>query len=142
MNNRLGNVRNKYQTEVRKVLCLCSAGLLRSPTAANVLHQEYGYNTRAAGVSPEYALIPVDKVLLEWADEIVCVEGSVYNKLVGFIADEITADRVDPTDGKEYMAKVVTLSVPDMYEWNTPKLREIIRVQYEEIGGGNPLKVR
>ena len=47
--NRLGNSRNIYQGKDKRVLCVCSAGLLRSPTAANVLHKEFGYNTRACG---------------------------------------------------------------------------------------------
>ena len=73
--NRLGNCHNKFQGNYKKVLCVCSAGLLRSPTAALVLSQEpFNYNTRAAGITEEYALIPVDEVLLEWADEIVCME--------------------------------------------------------------------
>ena len=73
--NRLGNCHNKFQGDYKKVLCVCSAGLLRSPTAALVLSQEpFNYNTRAAGISEEYALIPVDEVLLEWADEIICME--------------------------------------------------------------------
>ncbi len=72
--NRLGNCKNPYQGVSKRVLCVCSAGLLRSPTAALVLSQKpYNYNTRAAGISSEYALIPVDEVLLEWADEIVCM---------------------------------------------------------------------
>ena len=38
--NRLANTQNKYQGKYKKVLCVCSAGLLRSPTAALVLSQE------------------------------------------------------------------------------------------------------
>jgi predicted protein tyrosine phosphatase len=72
--NRLGNCGNRFQGGRNRVLCVCSAGMLRSPTIAWVLSNEpYGFNTRAAGISDEYALIPVDEVLLSWADEIVCV---------------------------------------------------------------------
>jgi predicted protein tyrosine phosphatase len=46
---------------------------LRSPTAAKVLWKEYGYNTRACGLDVGHALIPIDEVLLTWADEIVCM---------------------------------------------------------------------
>ncbi len=36
--NRWGNIDNPYQGSAKKVLCVCSAGMLRSPTAANVLY--------------------------------------------------------------------------------------------------------
>lgn len=45
--NQLANVGNRFQTKTKKVLCVCSAGLLRSPTLANVLNLKYGFNTRA-----------------------------------------------------------------------------------------------
>jgi len=38
---RVDNITNPYQTKAKKVLCLCSAGMLRSPTIANTLHKEY-----------------------------------------------------------------------------------------------------
>ena len=124
--NRLGNALNPYQGKESKVLCLCSAGLLRSPTAANVLHQEYGYNTRAAGVTTEYALIPVDDVLLAWADEIVCVEPSVRDKLF--------SDYEEPVP-EEIAKKITVLDIPDNFSWNDPKLCELIIEQYQEVGG-------
>ena len=44
-------VSNPYQGDYHKVLCVCSAGCLRSPTAAVVLAQEpFNFNTRSAGV--------------------------------------------------------------------------------------------
>lgn len=122
MNNRLHNCKNPHQTEAKRVLCVCSAGLLRSPTTANVLHREYGYNTRAAGASEDYALIPLDDVLIEWADEIVCVEPRVW-KLV---------QRVYP----HVAPKVVVLNIPDMYEWGNPELEQIIKEQYQEAEVG------
>lgn len=117
--NRLANVTNRFQTPTRRVLCVCSAGLLRSPTAANVLHQEYGFNTRAAGISAEYALIPVDEALIAWADEIVWVEDDVFQQGVRNFGDALTG-------------KISTvLDIPDMYEWNHPELRAIIKEQYD-----------
>lgn len=119
--NRMGNARNPYQTDAKKVLCLCSAGLLRSPTMANVLHQEWGYNTRAAGVSQEYALVQIDPVLIRWADEIVCVEKEVADQFKQRFAYELTA-----------ATKIVVLAVPDKYEWDAPELRAIIKKQYAD----------
>lgn len=75
MRNRLANTKNPFQGDKKKVLCVCSAGLLRSPTAAWILsNAPFNFNTRACGVEPEYALIPVDEALLYWADEVVVME--------------------------------------------------------------------
>jgi len=71
--NRIKNTENQGQGTFKKVLCVCSAGLLRSPTAANTIHKTWGFNTRAAGLVSDYGLIVVDDVLLAWADEIVCM---------------------------------------------------------------------
>lgn len=124
--NRLGNAFNPYQGKERKVLCLCSAGLLRSPTAANVLHQEYGFNTRAAGVVEGYALIFADDVLLAWADEIVCVEPSIREGLLL---------RYGQATPEEIAKKITVLDIPDNFSWNDPKLRKLIIEQYQEVGG-------
>lgn len=114
--NRLHNCKNPYQGNFKKVLCVCSAGLLRSPTAAVVLSQEpFNFNTRACGVSQGHALIPLDEVLLEWADEIVCFEQEHVEVLAEKTAKEI-----------------VCLDIPDMYEYRNPELVEMIRTRYQE----------
>lgn len=116
--NRIHNCTNPHQGKAKRVLCLCSAGLLRSPTTAVVLQREFGHNTRAAGVSKEYALIEVDNVLLNWADEIVAVESSV------------AAQVPEP-----FKSKVTTLDVPDMYGYMNPELQQIILDQYRKAHG-------
>lgn len=114
--NRLANVTNPYQGKAKKVLCLCSAGLLRSPTAAFVLSTDpFNYNTRAAGVTEEYALIPVDDVLLNWADEIVVMEPWMS----GYVVD--------------HLDKTIVLDIPDLFSFRDPKLIEEIRKQYLEV---------
>ena len=112
--NRLANVGNKYQGSHKRVLCVCSAGLLRSPTAAIVLASEpFNFNTRAAGLSQEFALIPVDDVLLEWADEIVCMESHMAETL------------------KENTTKpVICLHIKDSYEYRHPSLMKLIKEKY------------
>jgi predicted protein tyrosine phosphatase len=101
------------------VLCVCSAGLLRSPTTALVLSQEpYNYNTRACGSNSGFALILLDDVLCEWADEIVFVNRENY--------EEALLRRVD-MHGKTLRV----LNVPDDYEYRAPELMKIIAEQYE-----------
>lgn len=120
--NRLYNTKNPAQGMQKRVLCLCSAGLLRSPTVAWVLsNAPYDYNTRAAGVNLEYALIPVDQYLITWADEIVCVEPEIRDQFVEYGVRE----SIDLT-GKP----VVVLSIPDMYERRSAKLVAMIEKQY------------
>lgn len=122
--NQLANITNPYQTEAKRVLCVCSAGLLRSPTMANTLHQEYGYNTRACGSNEEFALIPISVALMCWADEIVFVDRDNYNN-------------THREEGYAHIIKnkrVVVLDIPDQFSWNQEELVEIIKEQYKESG--------
>ncbi len=114
MNNRIHNCTNPYQGKYKRVLCVCSAGLLRSPTAAFVLSQEpYNYNTRAVGINEDYALIPLDKVHVEWADEIV-----VMNQ---YMADEL-----------DYTGKPIkVLDIPDNFGYRDERLMQLIREKYD-----------
>lgn len=117
MLNRKANASNPYQGNTKKVLCLCSAGLLRSPTAAVVLSQEpYNFNTRAAGCNGEYALFPVDEVHLNWADEVVVMEPWM----------ESTVRKMG------YGGKVLVLNVPDKYPYRHPELIELIKKAYDD----------
>ena len=120
--NRLANANNEFQGDFKRVLCVCSAGMLRSPTAAEVLSREpFNFNTRAAGLSKEYALVQVDDVLLHWADEIVCMEIDHWNELKKMLAD---GDVSKP---------VLNLSIPDMYKFRDPELIKIITEYYPEV---------
>lgn len=120
MRNRMGNAKNHYQGSAKKVLCVCSAGLLRSPTAAVVLSQEpYNFNTRAAGITNEYALIPVDEALIHWADEIVLMQPEHLH--------ELTRRFVDQLEGKD----LIVLNIPDSFEYRSPGLIAGIRKSYD-----------
>ena len=122
--NRLGNSKNPYQTSTKKVLCVCSAGLLRSPTAANVLWQVYGYNTRACGCSSEYALVPVDLVLLEWADEVVFMQREHMEKVLTDYPDW----------NKDSKTEMTVLDIPDTFSWGDGNLKAMIKERYAEAG--------
>jgi len=77
---RLLNARNVAQGDAKCVLCVCSAGLLRSSTLAEILGDDpYYFNTRSVGCNRDYALIPLELVHVAWADEIVVFEKSHYN---------------------------------------------------------------
>ena len=67
---------NPYQGQDKRVVFVCSAGILRSATAARIYAHKY--NTRAAG-SEEYALVPLSNDLVLWANELVFVNKENYN---------------------------------------------------------------
>lgn len=112
---------NSYQGDYKRVLTVCSANMLRSPTIAMVLSMSpYDYNTRSAGTH-SFALIPVTEELLFWADEIVCADTehalTIRDKLM-----ELNLDK-----------PIVNLRIPDNYEYRNPELIMMIRRRYDEI---------
>lgn len=110
MNNRKHNAKNPWQGDAKKVLCVCSAGLLRSPTMANILAQHpFNFNTRAAGITSDFALIPVDDVLLHWADEIWTVNEGIALKL---------AEMCDKP--------IFNLDIPDIFGFMDTQLQTLI----------------
>ena len=121
--NRLHNATNPNQGKSLRVLCVCSAGLLRSPTAAVVLQREFGHNTRACGAEDNFALVPVDGVLIHWADEIVCMN-SRHEETVRAIAAK------QGIDTKHTTFKV--LNIPDQYEYMDKGLQSIILERYNK----------
>jgi len=123
-NTRMENTRNRNQGPAKRVLCLCSAGLLRSPTAANVIHREWGHNTRSAGVNGNYALILLDKVLMAWAEEVVCVD----------VESECGAKAVMRSMGVEKPLR--NLHIPDCHGWGTEALQGAIKDAYAEFENG------
>jgi predicted protein tyrosine phosphatase len=116
--NQLYNVNNASQGETKKVLTVCSAGLLRSATLQNMLIKEYGYNVRNCGTVESYALIPISEALVKWADEIV------------FVNMENFRDVKKDIEELGLLDKTYVLDIPDMYEFNNPELLEICKEQY------------
>jgi len=102
---------NPYQGTDKRLLFVCSAGLLRSATAANLFAKK-GYNTRSCG-STSYALIPFSENLKQWADKIFFVNEENYKDVIrhGFDLEEET---------------VQILNIPDNFEYNNPDLLKIL----------------
>lgn len=129
--NQLGVLFNAYQGKHKKVLTVCSAGCLRSPTAAHILSSEpWNFNTRCAGTSKEYAIIPVTEALVAWANVIVCMD-SHQVEYVNSIQNTLAKD----FDGMyEYDYKLVyNLEIDDDYEYRNPQLVEIMTKKFKEI---------
>ena len=127
--NRVSNSSNHYQGDYKRVLCVCSAGLLRSPTTAVVLSKPpFNYNTRAAGLHKEYALVTVDEVLLRWAQEIVCMTAEQERTLKEKVAEI----------GKQ--TPVICLDIPDSFAYRDPKLMKMIKSQYVKLTKSSEVK--
>jgi predicted protein tyrosine phosphatase len=120
--NRLSNTTNPYQGDFKKVLCVCSAGLLRSPTAAWVLSRDpWNYNTRAVGYNEEYALMVLDAAHLAWADE-VCVMDNTQKRVVENMMEEYRLSK-----------PVHVLNVDDDYAYRDPELVELLTNKFMEL---------
>lgn len=114
-----GAASNPYQGKDKKVLFVCSMGILRSATGARMYAHKY--NTRSAGTYGD-ALIPLTPMLLAWANEIVFVNKENYRTAVMEFGEEIF---------KETNTKV--LNIPDTYEHMHPMLKLAFHEQYEPI---------
>lgn len=120
--NQKGNALNAYQGKTKRVLTVCSAGLLRSATLQNYFIREHNYNARNCGTAEEYALIPISEALVWWADEVYFVNKENFNAVK-----------------KEYLylkredTKTIVLDIPDSYGFNDPILKNIIEYQLAEV---------
>jgi len=116
--NQIANVKNRFQGETTKALCVCSAGMLRSPSIAKFLTSK-GYNTRACGTSQEYALVPLSVALLRWADEIhvVAEQAGIIHSL---------------KESMELNAKVFVYDIPDNFSTFDSQLMQIIEDLYDQ----------
>jgi predicted protein tyrosine phosphatase len=113
--NRLSVIKNPYQQNIARILCVGSGGVLRSPTTALVLSSEpYNFNTRSAGTE-DYALIRVDEALLLWAQAIVVMEERHEDDVKGLL-----------DDFKIKHPPIARLNIPDSFEYRSPKLGKLI----------------
>ena len=110
---------NKYQGNYPRVLFVCSAGILRSATAATLAAQR-GWNARSCG-SKEYALIPLSLNLIMWADSMYFVnEENYHDALYTFGDNDAAYSRL--TD----RPRTHIWDIEDNYEYMDPQLINII----------------
>ena len=123
--NQLQNVHNPYQGPAKRVLCVCSAGLLRSPTLAHILQKApYNFNTRAVGVDVGHALTPVTEALLHWADIVIAVD-SYTARSVKHLYNDFNIHEDD--------TPLITLNIPDNYARMDPKLIKAIKKELKRV---------
>lgn len=98
---------NPYQSIRTKLLFVCSAGMLRSPTGAMVGLQR-GYNTRSCGALVDRALIPLSANLIAWAEFIVFVDKDSYSEARQVFGSTAMWDQLQ--------GKSIVLNIYDCYD--------------------------
>lgn len=130
--NQLGVLFNAYQGKHKKVLTVCSAGCLRSPTAAHILSSEpFNFNTRCAGTSEEYAIIPVTEALVVWADVILVMDTFQYQ----FVMDMQNKMFNETLGGMhEFEFKPIhILDIEDEFSYRDPQLVKVMQDKFYKI---------
>lgn len=117
--NALWNCHNPNQGDYKKVLCVCSAGLLRSATIAWYLTKYTSANVRNGGIH-DYALIPIDDVLITWADIIICSD----NQKLQYILEKYKL-----RDNQQ----IYHFDLEDIYEYRNPQLIKKIEEKIKEL---------
>lgn len=118
--NQFSVVENKWQGNAVRVLFVCSAGILRSPTAAIHFATTQGWNTRAVGIDHNFALIPVSEALMNWADVI-------------FVMTPDQRLTLKFRFGDEFSDKIFCLHIDDNFAFMEPKLISFLEVSMEQI---------
>ena len=116
-----GVVKNPYQGLDKRVVFVCSMGILRSATGARIYAHKY--NTRTAGSWPD-ALIPLTPMLMAWADELVFVNQENYDNII---------NQLEGSMHTFVASKSKVLNIPDKYPHMHPELIKAFKEQYEDF---------
>lgn len=114
-----GVVKNPYQGKDKRIVFVCSMGILRSATGARIYAHKY--NTRTAGSWPD-ALIPLTPMLMAWADELVFVNQENYDNII---------NQLEGSMHTFVASKSKVLNIPDKYPHMHPELIKAFEEQYE-----------
>jgi predicted protein tyrosine phosphatase len=101
---------------LRHVLFVCARNRLRSPTAEAIFSGLVGIEVSSAGTAPDAECV-VSADLIEWADEIFCMEARQKKLLVSRFGSLLQGKRV------------VNLAVPDRYGYMQEELVALLRVK-------------
>jgi predicted protein tyrosine phosphatase len=114
----------------KKLLFICTANVMRSPTAEKLFKDSKSYEPKSAGIMivPEFPdATLVDKELVAWADEIFLMENIHLSYL---------KEKEFDLSGK----KISVLDIPNIYDTREPDQREaFLAVLKEKL---EPLQVK
>jgi len=119
-NTPYGNISQGIQ---KKIVFVCSVGMLRSPTAATI-GSKMGLNTRSCG-SSTLALIPLSANLIRWADWIVFMNGENYREAQKTFQETEFQDDLED--------KSLLWNVPDIYNYMDDGLVYILETRIKEL---------
>jgi predicted protein tyrosine phosphatase len=106
---------NEYQGQSPRWLFVCSAGLLRSPTAA-AMAVKRGINARSCGSNFNFALIPCSANLINWAQKIIFVnKENLWQLEDNFLGHKDLLEQIEQ--------KQIVLNIPDNFEYMDPELQ-------------------
>ncbi len=101
-----------------RLLFICSANKLRSPTAEQVFSQYEGIEALSAGTNND-ADTPLDEELIEWADIIFVMEKHHLNKIRRKFFSKLKDKRI------------VTLGIKDEYEFMADGLIRLLKAKLQ-----------
>ncbi len=126
---------NASQGTAQRLLFVCSAGLLRSPTAASV-GSSMGYNTRSCGSNTTLALIPISQNLILWADFIFFMNNSNEDQVLRYLASH------DLNLHDVVMSKGICWDIEDIYNYGDDSLVWTIQKKLELFQKGHTFNAR
>lgn len=106
----LGQLNLQAERDFPRALFVCSGGMLRSATAAQVM-AHYGWNTRAAGTY-NVAIQQVTPTVLRWADLIFCLETQHVEEIENMFPDVY----------REIKNKIRIMNISDNYVFRKSEL--------------------
>jgi predicted protein tyrosine phosphatase len=101
-----------------KLLFICSANLMRSPTAEKVFSRDEEIEAASAGINTD-AQTPVSADLVEWADVVVAMEQVHKNFLQERFGYLLRRKRL------------AVLGIPDRYAYMDPELVRLLKEKVE-----------
>ena len=99
-----------------KALFVCNQNQNRSKTAEKIFNNKF--STKSAGL---YNKKPLTKQQMAWADVI-------------FVMEDEQRSEISKRFPKQYLQKrILDLDVPDIYEYNNPRLVKVLKSKVEEF---------
>lgn len=117
------------QGSAKRLLFVCTAGLLRSPTCA-AEGAKRGYNTRSCGSNVAVALVPISEPLIHWADKIIFMMDENEDKVLRYLQSAC-----NPELYTEVLTKSIIWGVEDTYDYGEDSLVWVIDKKFKELEG-------
>ena len=98
------------------ILFICSQNKWRSRTAEEIFKNNGLHQVRSAGTK-KTARVTINQKLIDWSDILIVME----NKHKSFIKERF-----------ENLPKIITLDIPDDYQFMDPELIEILHLKVDQ----------